>query len=165
MASMPLAGPRAAGRRVTPPLVEASAIIAFMSTFGADVIDFHPLACLADDDSPPVARGGVGGTCGADSGSSIKNISSSGMPVATGRAENVGRSIGLLGTDDCLFPRLLGPGGESFGESLKAPERAVGTMGCGKSCSASHAPHFFIGLQTRRGEHETGYLRARSARK
>lgn len=122
--------------------VDASAMIVFMSAFGADVIVFH-LGGGRPGESLPLVTGG--GTPGADtpadadvvgaSASSIMNISSSGIPVATGLLLNVGRSIGLLGADasERLVVLLLAPGGDSFGESRKAPARDVGTIGCGMS--------------------------------
>lgn len=155
-------------------LVEASAMMDFMSTFGADVIVFQPLTGLAGDSLPLGTRAGIpGAATGAAavpatgaSGSSIMNTSSSGIPVAAGRELSVGRSSGLLGTDtfDCLLPRLVGPGGDSFGESLNALGRNEGTMGCGISWRASQSPHVSIALSTIRVERDKGYFLACSAR-
>ena len=117
-------------------------MIAFMSVFGAEVIVFHP-GTGREESLPLGTRSGIpgaetpAGACAGVgvSGSSIINISSSGMPVATGLLLNVGRNIGLLGADasDRFVDLLLGPGGDSFAESLNAPGRRVGTIACGMS--------------------------------
>ena len=153
-------------------LVDASAMIAFMSVLGADVMVRQPVWRAGDSLPLGTREGGPGaGTnnaeeSGTGSGSSIMNISSSGMPVATGRPLNVGRSIGLFGADasDRRVCRLPGPGGESFGESLNVPGRKEGTIGCGKSWSASQSPHISIALSMIRVERETGYFSACAVR-
>ena len=116
--------------------VDAPAMMAFMSTFGAEVMVFQPLTGRAGDSLPLGTRdGGPGAAIRGMSGSSMMNTSSSGMPAAGGRVLKVGRNIGLFGADefDCLLPRLLVPGGESFGESLNALGLKVGTIACGMS--------------------------------
>ena len=168
-ASDGLAGVAAGDRGTTDLASEASAMIVFMSAFGAEVIVFHPGAGRLGESLPLGTRGSIPGAetlAGAGvvevSTSSIMNISSSGIPVATGLLLNVGRSIGLLGADasERLMVLLLGPGGDSFGESLNAPARDVGAMGCGMSCRASQSPQASMALSTMRLERERGYFLA-----
>src|ERR1700733_12486965 len=84
------------------------------------------------------------------SASSITNISSPDGPdpaSSDGGAWVVGsgRVTGLLIVTLALDRRRcfrFGPGGESFGDSLGAPDLAARITGWGMSCSANHSPWF-----------------------